>query len=331
MNVSFFAVRKMLSDYKPLIKLVHDERRRVMEISGIKEYSSSSDIVYCPTQYIMNRILREEYEALKDHISLSDYVRECKRIQSLSAFDVGKHVVIPDDDFAKALFDTHFDEKGVAYPDVFSHFPVYCLCCDFTKFNVIHGRTGEKISFALISRDISMDKDNIFRTAMAFNVFYITESDGRIIDFYDYFEDVVRLNGDIIKEDMYGETNGFGHIVESCKEVAAILLYMCSDFVDYDGPCERPKNPPVIKTRKGPRCFPSEKEHIWTIGKNIGNAIRSADCARQQPDERNRPRAHLRRAHWHSYRVGPGRAATVLRWLHPVLVGYKDLPAEEFA
>jgi len=43
-----------------------------------------------------------------------------------------------------------------------------------------------------------------------------------------------------------------------------------------------------------------------------------------------RPRAHIRRAHWHTYLVGAGRSERRLKWLPPIPVNVDDpesLPA----
>ena len=42
---------------------------------------------------------------------------------------------------------------------------------------------------------------------------------------------------------------------------------------------------------------------------------------------RKSPRAHMRRAHWQRYRVGPGRKEIVLKWIEPVFVGSGEITA----
>lgn len=99
-----------------------------------------------------------------------------------------------------------------------------------------------------------------------------------------------------------------------------LLLYLCSSDPDYEG-TERPKNPTPVKTKRGEKLFPSTTPRVWRIGERIGGRLRQAAQTRQQPEERNAPRPHLRRAHWHTFRIGTKRRGFRVRWLHPILVG----------
>jgi hypothetical protein len=77
----------------------------------------------------------------------------------------------------------------------------------------------------------------------------------------------------------------------------------------------------------GLRLFPADKPTTWDIGMRIGAALRAAtQRAESEPagGTHASPRPHIRRAHWHSYRVGPGRAETILRWLAPIAVNVDD-------
>lgn len=101
-----------------------------------------------------------------------------------------------------------------------------------------------------------------------------------------------------------------------------LTLYLCSAEPDYRG-SERPKNPEPVKTKRGMRLFPASAPRYWDIGKTVGERLRRA-APRQTTDERNAPRPHLRRAHWHTFRIGEKRAGHRVRWLHPILVGYNN-------
>lgn len=103
-----------------------------------------------------------------------------------------------------------------------------------------------------------------------------------------------------------------------------LILYLCADEADFGGE-ERPSRPQPVKTKKGWRLFPAENLRVWMVGKTLGDQLRAAQTGeREQEEERNSPRPHLRRAHWHSYWVGKGRTEIRVRWLHPILVGYKE-------
>lgn len=99
-----------------------------------------------------------------------------------------------------------------------------------------------------------------------------------------------------------------------------LTLYLCSAEPDYQG-AERPKNPEPVKTKRGMRMFPASAPRFWDIGKTVGERLRRS-APRQTTEERNAPRPHLRRAHWHTFRIGEKRAGYRVRWLHPILVGY---------
>ncbi len=63
----------------------------------------------------------------------------------------------------------------------------------------------------------------------------------------------------------------------------------------------------------------------WNVGFRIGQAFREAAAEPQGSvtkdlPARNRPRAHVRRAHWHHYWCGEGRTRLELRWIEPVFV-----------
>lgn len=102
----------------------------------------------------------------------------------------------------------------------------------------------------------------------------------------------------------------------------SLLLYLCDQAADYSGD-DRPGHPRPVKTKKGWRLFSASAPRFWEIGRTIGERLRQAQAAhRNMPEERAAPAPHLRRAHWHTYRVGKGRQDCRVRWLHPILVGH---------
>lgn len=107
-----------------------------------------------------------------------------------------------------------------------------------------------------------------------------------------------------------------------------LMIYLCSPESEYQGG-ERPKRPEPVNTRRGPRFFPPSEPRIWRIGEALGERLRQAAAPRQDIVDRNAPRPHLRRAHWHTYRVGKQREGYLVRWLHPILVGYGNADGEE--
>ncbi len=125
------------------------------------------------------------------------------------------------------------------------------------------------------------------------------------------------------------------NFVENLSPLVSLLLYLCTQAADYGGD-RRPSNP-----AKGSRLFPPPAPRVWEVGSRIGAALRKAY---QEESERsgigNRidpttggrasPRPHIRRAHWHAYRVGAGKKETLLHWLPPIPINIEDpsgLPA----
>ena len=114
------------------------------------------------------------------------------------------------------------------------------------------------------------------------------------------------------------------------EPLVSLLLYLCSERPDVSGEWP-PSRPHPRRTKKGLRLFPPKvPPKPWVVGASIGSALRRARAGGETKADdtggadRHRPRPHIRRAHWHTYRVGKGRQGTKLRWLSPILVGAGD-------
>jgi hypothetical protein len=94
--------------------------------------------------------------------------------------------------------------------------------------------------------------------------------------------------------------------------------YICSegaDIADPDDPAWRP----MRRTRT-----PAKRTRQVAVGYRIGTALRHARVGGAgRGGTHASPAAHLRRAHWHHYWVGPrnGERRLELRWIPPVAVG----------
>lgn len=108
-----------------------------------------------------------------------------------------------------------------------------------------------------------------------------------------------------------------------------LLLYLCARNRDLVGPggAETPQRPRTYRDRHGRlRTEIPAQARQWNVGSRIGPLLRGAPAVGRKlgdgESEREGPRPHVRRAHWHTYLVGPrGSQRRELRWLHPVLVG----------
>lgn len=108
------------------------------------------------------------------------------------------------------------------------------------------------------------------------------------------------------------------------RHVLSLVLYLCSAEPDLT---RRLPHGPGGYRKPVPR--PAQQPTVWPVGIRIGAALRAAE--QHERDEPGDPtgrtvRAHVRRAHWHCYWVGPRSEKRPgerleLRWVAPVAVG----------
>lgn len=117
------------------------------------------------------------------------------------------------------------------------------------------------------------------------------------------------------------------------------VLYLCSENADIRSQADGsavPKQPSPRRTRKGVRFFPAQQPTEWDVGYRIGEALqhlrtasRTAECDAGEIHSRQIS-PHIRRAHWHSYWVGPLREAderrVTVKWIPPVAVNVSADP-----
>jgi hypothetical protein len=123
------------------------------------------------------------------------------------------------------------------------------------------------------------------------------------------------------------------------------LLYLCSEEPEIDdlsGKNKAPVTPALKKTRKGYRLFAPDKISEWGCGWRTGKLIRNAskiqddeDTSEEKNDAeiivelslRNRPRGHIRRAHFHTFYAGKKNASereVRIKWLPMIKVNLKE-------
>lgn len=109
----------------------------------------------------------------------------------------------------------------------------------------------------------------------------------------------------------------------------SLLLYLCSENADINNPPS--SYPKATKTKKGMRFFPARKIKEWDVGVRMGAAIRdglkSAKESNSLDKNQEGKRPHIRRAHWHTYRIGAGRINSIVKWLPPVAINVTDFSA----
>lgn len=122
--------------------------------------------------------------------------------------------------------------------------------------------------------------------------------------------------------------------LEVIKPLVSLALYLCyeeEDIQDAKGSSRLPHNPSPKRVKGGERLFPAAAPSQWNVGFRLGAKLRAARSQERQEAEGShaRPRAHVRRAHWHTYWTGskgdPGQPQKRrLNWLHPLLVNAPD-------
>lgn len=99
---------------------------------------------------------------------------------------------------------------------------------------------------------------------------------------------------------------------------APLITYLCAANADY-------RQAPAVATRRRAdgSARPGKPPRVIEVGYHIGPqlaAARRAERAALATGTGGTVRPHVRRAHWHTYRVGPGRAEKVVHWLAPIAV-----------
>ena len=109
-------------------------------------------------------------------------------------------------------------------------------------------------------------------------------------------------------------------IATEVAPLLSLLLYLCSEEPEIENnknPGSGPANAKRVKTKSGWRLFPAPGPKIFEVGKSIGKILEEA---RTKNESARSIRAHVRRGHWHSYRVGLLRKHVIVKWLHPFIV-----------
>lgn len=118
---------------------------------------------------------------------------------------------------------------------------------------------------------------------------------------------------------------------ELAQDVApfvSLILYLCSEDPDIEATNRKwpPERPRMTKTKTGRRMFQAEKPTVWETTFQLGRKMREARASSGTGDSDRQVRAHIRRAHWHSFWTGvksdPEKRRIVLKWLNPILVNF---------
>jgi len=106
--------------------------------------------------------------------------------------------------------------------------------------------------------------------------------------------------------------------------ILPLVLYLCS-VGDDTKELQSPATIPALPRKNRAMAVPQPK--MWNMGERIGAAIRASAVqeAKAEPTGKGSPkRAHIRRGHYHTYRVGKGRTKEISKWLYPMPINADD-------
>ena len=117
---------------------------------------------------------------------------------------------------------------------------------------------------------------------------------------------------------------------ELIGQMVSLVLYLCSVNADIYDPRQPSRSPGISRAKKVKggilRYFPADKPTFWQVAYRLGETVARLRGKTDAPagGTHASPQPHIRRAHWHSYWVGPRKdpekRRKVVRWLHPILV-----------
>ena len=148
-------------------------------------------------------------------------------------------------------------------------------------------------------------------------------SNQSISEFLDFFAlriDTALANGEIPEIDRnWKETSKVW-----LNHAVPLILYLCASNAEITSKTAAAPTIPTLPRNK--RAIAPHQPTEWLCGERIGAAIR-ASAQREANDPTGTgasKRPHIRRAHWHTYRVGVGKANTILKWIHPLAINADD-------
>lgn len=118
-------------------------------------------------------------------------------------------------------------------------------------------------------------------------------------------------------------------LLRMLEPVISLLLFICSQAQEIGDGTRRPANPQPKRVRGEWRLFPADRPTTWDVGMRLGAALRRAYQVEEigPGGTHAGPRPHIRRAHWHTFWLGPrdGDRRADLRWLPPIPVNVDDV------
>jgi hypothetical protein len=161
---------------------------------------------------------------------------------------------------------------------------------------------------------LDSDDDGLLPLLLQVGPWTLREAVAKALKEMRIYPDLVKLSGG----------NNEQRLTEELVALINMLLYLCSDEPDViPRHSLTTKRPELKRTKNGLRLFPPDKPTVWRVGTAIGETLREARAQGERHEsDRNLPRAHIRRGHWHGFWSGTGDTRRFnYKWLFPILVG----------
>lgn len=295
-----------------------------------KEVPDWPDWCYCPMASAYSIISQDSN--LNGNLAAS---RDISILAALAAWRVSQGIYRFDTTLAAAIMDTPITDLPI---NVLYRLPEWCVYVEAPP-DLLYYDEGLNGFFAHLEHDVNtgrselrlvFDKKNgeVFGLPLHLTVNNLVESINLAIA--EGKKQPLR-NGHPFVTAMFPSDHIGIELAGIITPIINLLLYTCTVNADLGGRAA-PERPKAKKTKRGWRLFATDKPTVWDVGVRLGAALRAAYLGQQTEfssevsgSGRVRPRAHIRRAHWHTYLTGEGKTDRILKWLTPVLVNVEDL------
>ena len=253
-----------------------------------------------------------------------DRISDVARLAALGAWRVTQGIYRFDEDLYEAIVSTEL--KGDIPADLLTRLPAWCVYIELQAAAGVHG------FFAHLESDMNSGEMELRLLIDADNALLPVPLH---LGQWDLVTALEKTASESSKQALRHGLPTLGSLADLASNIApmvSLLLYLCSEHADYI----RPEPPRPKRTKRGERLFPPDSPTTWDVGLRIGAALRRAHDAAPEESAGSgahaRPRAHIRRAHWHTFWTGPrdGNRIARVKWLPPIPVNVDDqgeLPA----
>ncbi len=207
--------------------------------------------------------------------------------------------------FDKTVFEAVWQTKlsGNLPIEILYHLPEWCLYVETPN------KTVENIKlngfFVYLNRNQSNHRDElrfIFDTEDQLFCIPIYLSKSTILESLETVLLDAAFQGEKIGIDPFRHRDTLYEVQSLIEPLISLTLYLCSQISEIN---EFENRLPINYNLKHKRIFPPKKPQVWNVSYRLGSALRQTlneqTTEKTSGSERNRPRPHIRRAHWHGF------------------------------